>query len=61
MITIALFVLKGGIEIANVEFDLLPAAYLNPAFAADDFKKTVDNFRFNDIPYYDNIYGANKK
>lgn len=53
---------RAGIEIANVEFDLLLAAYLvNPAFAADDFKKTVDNFRFNDIPYYDNIYGANKK
>ncbi|MDD4077201.1 MAG: DNA polymerase I [Bacilli bacterium] len=51
-----------GIEIANVDFDLLLAAYLiNPSYAADDFKKTVDNFCSNDLSYYDNIYGANTK
>ena len=51
-----------NIEIANVDFDLLIAAYLiNPSYAADDFKKTIDNFCSNDLSYYDNIYGANTK
>lgn len=53
---------KHNIEIRNVKFDLMLAAYLiNPAFSSEDFKKTVDNFSTNDIAYYDNIYGTNTK
>ena len=53
---------RAGIAIVGVSFDLLLAAYLlNPAYAADDFKKTVDNFHPSAIPYYDNVYGANTK
>lgn len=53
---------RAGITIVGVSFDLLLAAYLlNPAYAADDFKKTVDNFHPSAIPYYDNVYGANTK
>jgi DNA polymerase-1 len=53
---------KYGLKISNVGFDLMLAAYLiNPAYGADDFKITADNFCQNDLPYYENIYGANTK
>lgn len=53
---------KYGIEIKNVIFDLLIASYLiNPVYANDDFKVTYDNYENSDVPYYQNIYGANTK
>lgn len=51
-----------SINIKNVDYDLLIAAYLiNPSFANDDFKKVLDNIEANDLVYYDNIYGSNTK
>lgn len=57
------FVLKReGIELKGVVLDVLLASYLiNPSFANDDIKITCDNFVKTQIPYYENIYGANKK
>lgn len=57
------FVLKrNGIDLKGVSFDLMLAAYLiNPAYGSDDIKITADNFLNNDLPFYENIYGANKK
>ena len=53
---------KHGIVIENVIDDFMLGAYLvNPSYASDDFKNTVDNFCSNNIAYYDNIYGANTK
>lgn len=57
------FVLKrNGIDLKGVSLDLMLAAYLiNPAYGSDDIKITADNFLNNDLPFYENIYGANKK
>ena len=53
---------KNKINITNITFDLMLAAYLiNPAFGSSDFKQTVDHFGSYNIAFYDNIYGANKK
>ncbi|MGI6768075.1 MAG: DNA polymerase I [Bacilli bacterium] len=53
---------RHGLELKGVSFDLMLAAYLlNPAFGSDDIKIAADNFSTNDLPYYENIYGANKK
>ncbi|MDD3107571.1 MAG: DNA polymerase I, partial [Bacilli bacterium] len=51
-----------SINLEGVIFDLLLDSYLiNPAYSADDFKRVVDNFISNNLPYYDNVYGANTK
>ena len=53
---------KHGLEIANLSFDLMLAAYLiNPANGSDDIKVVADKFCSNNLPYYENIYGANTK
>lgn len=51
-----------NIDIKNVDFDLLIGAYLiNPAYASDDIKIVVENFKNSDLDFYDTIYGANTK
>lgn len=57
------FVLKEvGIILSGCDFDFLLASYLiNPSYANDDFHICSNNFSENNIPYYDNIYGANSK
>ena len=53
---------KLGIHLKGVTDDFLLASYIiNPSFAFDDPKKTLDNFGANTLPYYENIYGANTK
>lgn len=53
---------KIGIKLSGVDFDLLLGAYLiNPSYAADDFHICSNNFKNNNISYYDNVYGANSK
>lgn len=53
---------KENIHLEGVVFDLLLDSYLiDPSYSADDFKKVVDNFTNNQLPYYDNVYGANTK
>ncbi len=54
--------LKYGVELKGVIFDMLIASYLiNPAYASEDFKNVADNIADNELSYYDNIYGANSK
>lgn len=57
------FVLKKeGLEISGADFDLMLAAYLlNPTYGSDDMKAVVDNFTANELPFYEHVYGANKK
>lgn len=53
---------KEGLEISGADFDLMLAAYLlNPAYGSDDMKAVVDNFTANELPFYEHVYGANKK
>jgi len=55
---------QDGINIHNVPFDLLLAAYvINPSFTKDDFKVVVSNFDYQDVPYKEDVYGkgANQK
>ncbi len=59
---ISLMLRKYGIVFDGVAFDLLINTYLlNPLNASEDFKKVIDTICDNDIPYYDNVYGANSK
>lgn len=59
---ISLVLGKYNLEINNVVFDLEIAAYLiNPNYGVGDFKQVLANFKTNLLPYYDNVYGANKK
>lgn len=56
--------LKNNIKIKGVVLDIAIASYLvNPSYASDDFKVVIDNLtgELFDIPYYQNIYGANTK
>ncbi|MFP4287069.1 MAG: DNA polymerase I [Candidatus Izemoplasmataceae bacterium] len=51
-----------GLTIKNVSFDLLLAAYvLNPLNTKEDFKVVVSNFDYQDVPYYDEVYGKGAK
>ncbi len=60
--TLLVVLAQESINLEGVVFDLLLDSYLiNPAYSADDFKRVVDNFISNDLPYYDNVYGANTK
>lgn len=53
---------KYNINIKGVIYDLLIASYLiNPSFASDDFKNVITNFKNNDLPYYEFIFGLNSK
>jgi DNA polymerase-1 len=53
---------RENINLEGVVFDLLLDSYLiDPSYGADDFKKVIDNFVNNNLPYYDNVYGANTK
>ncbi len=53
---------KHGLDIKGISYDMMLAAYLlNPAYGSDDIKVTAGYFSNNDLPYYVNIYGANKK
>ena len=58
-----LLVLKRyGIDLAGVIFDLMIGAYLiNPNYANGCVKQVVSNFIENNLPFYENIYGANTK
>lgn len=51
-----------GLTINHVEFDLLLAAYvLNPLNTKEDFKVIVSNFDYQDVPYYEEVYGKGAK
>jgi DNA polymerase-1 len=53
---------KNNLEIKNIQFDLLLAAYLiNPSYANEDMKKVVDEFMVNDLDYDENVYGFKSK
>lgn len=53
---------QDGINIHNVPFDLLLAAYvINPSFTKDDFKVVVSNFDYQDVPYKEDVYGKGAK
>lgn len=53
---------KYGINLKGAIFDLLIASYLiNPSYASDDFKVVSENYESNDLPYYENVFGANTK
>ncbi|MGN1295921.1 MAG: DNA polymerase I [Bacilli bacterium] len=53
---------REGITLKGVSFDMLLASYLiNPNYASDDFKTVANNFCVNDLPYTEDIYGANTK
>ena len=53
---------KNGIEIKNVCFDLLLAAYLiNPKYASDDFYEVVSHFNSFDLLSDKDVYGQNSK
>lgn len=53
---------KHSIIFNNVIFDGLLASYLvNPSFASDDFKKTIENFIATPLKYDDNVYGYKSK
>lgn len=58
-----LIVLKRyGINLNNVDFDLMIEAYLiNPNYGIGDFKQVYSNFEENSLAFYDTIYGANTK
>jgi DNA polymerase-1 len=51
-----------GISLNNVVFDLMIAAYIiNPNYGVGDFKQVYNNFKDNNLAYYETIYGANTK
>lgn len=51
-----------GLTINHVSFDLLLAAYvLNPLNTKEDFKVIVSNFDYQDVPYYEEVYGKGTK
>lgn len=53
---------KHDIIFNNVTFDGLLASYLvNPTYANDDFKRTIENFITTPLKYDDNIYGYKSK
>lgn len=53
---------KHNIIFNNVTFDGLLASYLvNPTYANDDFKRTIENFITTPLKYDDNIYGYKSK
>lgn len=53
---------KNGLEIKNVSFDLLLAAYLiNPKYASDDFYEVVSHFNLFDLLSDKEVYGQNTK
>lgn len=50
------------IEIKNVTYDMLLAAYLiNPSYANEDIKNVANEFKINDLDYDDAIYGSKSK
>jgi DNA polymerase-1 len=54
--------LSVDLTIKNVTFDLLLAAYvLNPLNTKEDFKVIVSNFDYQDVPYYEEVYGKGAK
>ncbi len=53
---------KHNINIQGVSFDGLLAAYLiNPSYANDDFKRTIENFTNTTLKYDENVYGYKSK
>ena len=53
---------KNNLEIKNVSFDLLLAAYLiNPKYASDDFYEVVSHFNLFDLLSDKEVYGQNTK
>jgi DNA polymerase-1 len=53
---------KDGIDLKGVRFDLLLAAYLlNPSNTKEDFRVIVSNFGYDQVPYYEEVYGKGKK
>ncbi|MCF7925453.1 MAG: DNA polymerase I [Candidatus Izimaplasma sp.] len=54
--------LQDDLDIKGVRFDLLLAAYvLNPSNTKDDFKVIVSHFDYDDIAYYEEVYGKGAK
>lgn len=53
---------KNNIEIKNVIYDAMLAAYLiNPSYVHDDIKMTIENFMETSLNYDENIYGRGQK
>lgn len=53
---------KHNIIFNNVKFDGLLASYLvNPSYANDDFKRTIENFMTTPLKYDDTVYGYKSK
>lgn len=53
---------KNNLDIKNVSFDLLLAAYLiNPKYASDDFYEVVSHFNLFDLLSDKEVYGQNTK
>jgi len=53
---------QDGLNVANVTFDLLLAAYvINPSYTKDDFKVVAANFDYQDVPYKEDVYGKGAK
>jgi len=51
-----------GIILKGVSFDLLLVSYIiNPSYAKDEMRETVQNFGVSDLPYEENIYGKGAK
>lgn len=56
------YLLWQKLEISNVTFDLLLAAYLiNSHLGKEEFKRIVSSFHYEDIAYDDTIYGKGSK
>ena len=53
--------LKDGYDLDGVSFDLLLAAYLlNPFNTKEDFRVIVSNFDYDDVAYYEEVYGKGR-
>ncbi|MBQ8293538.1 MAG: DNA polymerase I [Bacilli bacterium] len=51
-----------GLEIKNVDFDLMLASYvLNPSYASGDIKTVLENFKPTNVPYHEEVYSKKTK
>lgn len=51
-----------GLEIKNVDFDFMLAAYvLNPSYTNGDLKTVFENFKTTNVPYHEEVYSKKTK
>lgn len=51
-----------GLEIKNVDFDFMLAAYvLNPSYTNGDLKTVFENFKTTNVPYHEEVYSKKNK